>query len=61
MRIDVLTIFPDLVEGFASASLLGKARERGDLGGGTKPRGPAPRPAPEARDRRIAELERENA
>jgi tRNA (guanine37-N1)-methyltransferase len=28
MRIDVLTIFPDLVESFASASLLGKARER---------------------------------
>mgnify|MGYP000291772798 CR=1 FL=1 len=28
MRIDVLTIFPDLVEGFAGASLLGKARER---------------------------------
>lgn len=28
MRIDVLTIFPDLVEGFASSSLLGKARER---------------------------------
>lgn len=38
-----------------------KARERGDLGGGTKPRGPVPRPAPDARDRRIAELERENA
>jgi len=28
VRIDVITIFPDLVEGFASASLLGKARER---------------------------------
>ncbi len=28
MRIDVLTIFPDLVEGFASSSLLGKARQR---------------------------------
>jgi len=26
VRIDVLTIFPDLVEGFASASLLGRAR-----------------------------------
>jgi transposase-like protein len=38
-----------------------KARERGDLAGATKPRGPAPRPAPDARDRRIAELERENA
>lgn len=31
MRIDVLTIFPDLVDGFASASLLGRARERGLL------------------------------
>lgn len=29
MRIDILTIFPMLVEGFASSSLLGKARERG--------------------------------
>jgi tRNA (guanine37-N1)-methyltransferase len=29
VRIDVLTIFPDLVDGFASASLLGRARERG--------------------------------
>lgn len=38
-----------------------KARDRGELGGGTKRRGPAPRPAPDARDRRIAELERENA
>ena len=28
LRIDVFTIFPDLVEGFASQSLLGKARER---------------------------------
>ena len=31
MRIDVLTIFPDVVEHFASRSLLGKARERGTL------------------------------
>ena len=31
MRIDVLTIFPDLVESFASASLLGKARRAGLL------------------------------
>ncbi len=31
MRIDVLTIFPELVEGFASASLLGKARRTGLL------------------------------
>ena len=31
MRIDVLSIFPELVEGFASASLLGKAQERGLL------------------------------
>jgi len=38
-----------------------KARDRGDLAGSTKPRGPAPKPAPDARDRRIAELERENA
>ena len=37
------------------------ARERGELAGTTKPRGPAPKPAPDARDRRIAELERENA
>jgi tRNA (guanine37-N1)-methyltransferase len=29
MRIDVLTIFPDLIEHFAARSLLGKARERG--------------------------------
>ena len=29
MRIDVFTIFPEMVEGFASQSLLGKARERG--------------------------------
>ena len=31
MRIDILTIFPDLVENFASASLLGKARTNGLL------------------------------
>jgi tRNA (guanine37-N1)-methyltransferase len=31
VRIDVLTIFPDLVEGFATASLLGKARTAGLL------------------------------
>ncbi|HRW37354.1 MAG TPA: tRNA (guanosine(37)-N1)-methyltransferase TrmD [Aquihabitans sp.] len=31
MRIDVFTIFPDLVEGYASRSLLGKAQERGLL------------------------------
>ncbi|MEZ5237149.1 MAG: tRNA (guanosine(37)-N1)-methyltransferase TrmD [Acidimicrobiia bacterium] len=31
MRIDVLTIFPELVEQFAGASLLGKARRRGLL------------------------------
>lgn len=31
LRIDVFTIFPDLVERFAGASLLGKARERGLL------------------------------
>jgi tRNA (guanine37-N1)-methyltransferase len=31
LRVDVFTIFPDLVEGFASQSLLGKARERGLL------------------------------
>ena len=31
MRIDVLTIFPELVETFASASLLGKARTTGLL------------------------------
>ena len=29
MRIDVFTIFPDMVEGFAGQSLLGKARGRG--------------------------------
>lgn len=31
MRIDVITIFPDMVEGFASRSLIGRARERGLL------------------------------
>jgi len=31
MRVDVFTLFPDLVEGFAGASLLGKAREKGIL------------------------------
>jgi tRNA (guanine37-N1)-methyltransferase len=31
MRIDVFTIFPELVDGFAGASLLGRARERGLL------------------------------
>jgi tRNA (guanine37-N1)-methyltransferase len=29
MRIDVFTIFPDMVEGFAGSSLLGKARQNG--------------------------------
>ncbi|MGN6696112.1 MAG: tRNA (guanosine(37)-N1)-methyltransferase TrmD [Aquihabitans sp.] len=31
MRIDVFTIFPDLVEGFTSQALLGKARDKGLL------------------------------
>jgi tRNA (guanine37-N1)-methyltransferase len=31
MRIDVFTIFPDMVEGFATQALLGKARDRGVL------------------------------
>jgi tRNA (guanine37-N1)-methyltransferase len=31
MRIDVFTIFPEMVDGFAGLSLLGKARERGRL------------------------------
>ena len=31
MRIDVFTIFPDLVDNFASGALLGKARDRGLL------------------------------
>ena len=31
MRIDVFTIFPDMVEGFAAQSLLGKARAAGTL------------------------------
>ena len=31
LRIDVLTIFPELVDGFASESLLGRARTRGLL------------------------------
>ncbi|MCX7619243.1 MAG: tRNA (guanosine(37)-N1)-methyltransferase TrmD [Acidimicrobiales bacterium] len=31
MRIDILTIFPTMVDGFARQSLLGKARERGLL------------------------------
>ncbi len=31
LRVDVFTIFPEIVEGFSSQSLLGKARERGLL------------------------------
>jgi len=31
MRVDVFTIFPDMVAGFATQSLLGKAQERGTL------------------------------
>lgn len=31
MRIDVFTIFPEMVSGFAAQSLLGKAQERGTL------------------------------
>lgn len=31
MRIDIFTIFPDMVEGFARSSLLGKARQHGVL------------------------------
>jgi tRNA (guanine37-N1)-methyltransferase len=31
MRIDVITIFPEMIEGFAGHSLLGKARQRGLL------------------------------
>jgi tRNA (guanine37-N1)-methyltransferase len=31
VRIDVITIFPDMVDGFAGQSLLGRARERGLL------------------------------
>jgi tRNA (guanine37-N1)-methyltransferase len=31
VRIDVFTIFPDLIEGYASRSLLGKAQQRGLL------------------------------
>lgn len=31
LRIDVFTIFPEIVDGFASQSLLGKARDRGLL------------------------------
>lgn len=31
MRIDVFTIFPDLIEGYASRSLLGKAQQKGLL------------------------------
>jgi tRNA (guanine37-N1)-methyltransferase len=31
VRIDVFTIFPDLIEGFASQALLGKARDKGLL------------------------------
>jgi transposase-like protein len=50
-------------EGLYSSHLVDwrKARELGELAGGTKPRGPAPQAAPDARDLRIAELERENA
>ena len=31
MRVDVFTLFPDMVAGFAAQSLLGKAQERGTL------------------------------
>src|SRR5687767_8602161 len=31
LRIDVFTIFPDMVDGFVSQSLLGRARQRGLL------------------------------
>ena len=31
MRVDVFSIFPELVDGFCSGSLLGKARETGVL------------------------------
>src|SRR5688572_11079344 len=50
-------------EGLYSSHLVEwrRARDRGELGGATKRRGPAPKAAPDARDRRIVELERENA
>ena len=38
-----------------------RARDRGELGGSTRPRGPTPKPGPDARDRRIVELERDLA
>ncbi len=38
-----------------------KARDSGELGGPTKARGPAPKPPPDARDRRISELERDKS
>lgn len=49
-------------EGLYSSHLVDwrKARDRGELAGETKPRGPQPRPA-DPRDARIAELERENS
>lgn len=37
------------------------ARDRGELDGKAKARGPVAKPAPDARDRRIAELERDKA
>ncbi len=37
-----------------------RARDRGEFGS-TKPRGPTPKPPPDARDRRIIELERDLA
>ena len=37
-----------------------RSRDRGEFGVDSKRRGPVPKPAPDARDERIAELEREN-
>ena len=31
MRVDVFTIFPELIEGYASASVLGRARAAGGV------------------------------
>lgn len=38
-----------------------RARDAGHLAGKGKPRGPPPKASPDVRDRRIADLERENA
>lgn len=49
-------------EGLYHSTLIGwrSALANGDLAGETRRRGPTPRPGPDSRDDRIAELEKEN-